>query len=218
MARWPKPAYDNLYGPTETNVCTYYKVPASLPEDREDSLPIGRACSDDLTRVTQTDGSEAPRGSEGELLVAGGSVMLGYWNLPELNAAAFQEADGRTWYRTGDVVREDEAGDYIFLGRRDRMIKRRGFRVELGEIEAALHRHPAIPEAAVIATTTSEGDVRVHAFISWSEAGRPSIVELKQFSSRNLPLYMVPDQFSVLPELPKTSTDKIDYQRLKGFG
>ncbi len=218
MARWPKPAYYNLYGPTETNVCTYFKVPASIPEDQEASLPVGKACSGDLTRVTLPDGSEAPRGTEGELLVSGGSVMLGYWNLPDLNGAAFHEADGRTWYRTGDVVREDEVGDCVFLGRRDRMVKRRGFRVELGEIEAALHRHPAIPEAAVIATTTSEGDVKVHAFISWSEAARPSIVELKQFSARNLPLYMVPDQFSVLPELPKTSTDKIDYQRLKGFG
>jgi acyl-coenzyme A synthetase/AMP-(fatty) acid ligase len=97
------------------------------------------------------------------------------------------------------------------------MIKRRGFRVELGEIEAALHRHPAIAEAAVIAKATDQGEVQVHAFISWSNKSLPSTVELKRFSSHNLPLYMVPDQFSVVAELPKTSTDKIDYQRLKGF-
>ena len=217
MARWPRIAYYNLYGPTETNVCTYFKVPANVPEDQETSLPIGKPCSGDITRVVLPDGAEAPQGTEGELLVAGGSVMLGYWNLPELNAAAFSKSEGRTWYRTGDVVREDECGDYIFLGRRDRMVKRRGFRVELGEIEAALHRHPAIPEAAVVAKTTDQGEVQVHAFISWSDKSPPSTVELKRFSSRNLPLYMVPDQFSVVAELPKTSTDKIDYQRLKGF-
>jgi amino acid adenylation domain-containing protein len=217
MAHLPKPAYYNLYGPTETNVCTYFKVPANISEYQETSLPIGKPCSGDITRVVLPDGAEAARGTEGELLVAGGSVMLGYWNLPELNAAAFSTHGGRTWYRTGDVVREDESGDYIFLGRRDRMIKRRGFRVELGEIEAALHRHPAIPEAAVIAKTTDQGEVQVHAFISWSDQSPPSTVELKRFSSRNLPLYMVPDQFSVVAELPKTSTDKIDYQRLKGF-
>ena len=142
---------------------------------------------------------------------------IGNLYLPELNAAAFAMSGGETWYRTGDVVREDEAGDYIFLGRRDRMIKRRGFRVELGEIEAALHRHPAIPEAAVVAKATNEGDVKVHAFIAWNDTAPPSTVELKRFSSRHLPLYMVPDQFSIVPELPKTSTDKIDYQRLKGL-
>jgi amino acid adenylation domain-containing protein len=217
MALWSWPAYYNLYGPTETNVCTYFKVPAKIPENQETSLPIGRACSGDRTRVVTPDGVVASPGGEGELLVAGGSVMLGYWNLPEQNANVFVLQDGARWYRTGDIVREDEKGEYIFLGRRDRMVKRRGFRVELGEIEAALHRHPAIPEAAVIATTKDEGEVQIHAFIAWTEAVPPSLVKLKQFCSQNLPLYMVPDRLSVVPELPKTSTDKIDYQRLKGL-
>lgn len=215
MALWPQPAFYNLYGPTETNVCTYYKVPSVVPEERMASLPIGRVCSGDKILVLTERGEEALHGEEGELLAAGGSVMLGYWNLPERNASAFREIDGRHWYKTGDIVREDEAGNYVFLGRRDRMVKRRGYRVELGEIEAALHRHVAIPEAAVISTTNSEGEVQIHAFVTSSDQKPHSTIKLKQFCAQNLPLYMVPDRFVVLPELPKTSTDKIDYQRLK---
>src|SRR3546814_4329381 len=84
--------------------------------------------------------------------------MLGYWNLPEQNAQAFHvDAAGRRWYRTGDIVREEEPGLFIYLGRRDRMIKRRGFRVELGEIEAALNNHPDVVEAAVMAFSDPDG-------------------------------------------------------------
>lgn len=216
MALWPHPLYYNLYGPTETNVCTYYKAPTVIPEAMS-SLPIGRKCSGDDTLVANEKGQVAPPGEEGELVVAGGSVMLGYWNLPQRNAEAFYEIDGRRWYRTGDIVRRDEAGDYIFLGRRDRMVKRRGYRVELGEIETALLRHESIPEAAVIATTSNEGEVQIHAFLTSSEEKPPSTIKLKQFCAQNLPLYMVPDRFTLLEELPKTSTDKIDYQRLKGL-
>src|SRR3546814_10010565 len=83
--------------------------------------------------------------------------MLGYWNLPEQNAQAFHvDAAGRRWYRTGDIVREEEPGLFIYLGRRDRMIKRRGFRVELGEIAAALNNHPDVVEAARSEEHTSE--------------------------------------------------------------
>lgn len=213
---WPKPRYFNLYGPTETNVCTYYEVPAEIPPGRTEPLPIGRACSGDETKVVDELGREANRGDEGELYVSGGSVMLGYWNRPELNLKVFSVDDsGKRWYRTGDVVREGVDGNYIFLGRRDRMVKRRGYRVELGEIESALYRHPSIREAAVIATADEESGTRVKAFLDWSGERRPSVVELKQFCAENLPAYMIPDRFSVLPALPKTSTDKIDYQRLK---
>jgi amino acid adenylation domain-containing protein len=215
MAAWPHPIYYNLYGPTETNVCTFYKLPGELPVEADYALPIGVKCSDDETRIVEPDGRNVAPGGEGELVVAGGSVMLGYWNLPERSAEAFLEDGGIRWYRTGDVVKENQDGELIFLGRRDRMVKRRGFRVELGEIEAALHRHPAIPEAAVIAKTGQEGEIEIHAFHTWTDSAPPSLIKLKQFCSQHLPLYMTPDRFKALSELPKTSTDKIDYQRLK---
>lgn len=216
MDRWPWPEYYNLYGPTETNVCTYYALRAPLPPEQEAALPIGRRCSDDETCVVTPEGAIAARGEEGELVVTGGSVMLGYWNLPERNAEAFIELDGKRWYRTGDIVREDDNGDYMFMGRRDRMVKRRGYRVELGEIEAGLHRHPSIAEAATV-SVSQDGETRIIAFVVWTDDAPFSLVKMKQYCARALPIYMVPDRFIALDEIPKTSTDKVDYQKLKGL-
>jgi acyl-coenzyme A synthetase/AMP-(fatty) acid ligase len=95
------------------------------------------------------------------------------------------------------------------------MVKRRGYRVELGEIEAVLYRHPQVKEAAVVALPDPESGVRIRAFLSCQESRRPSIVQLKQFCMGVLPPYMVPDLFSFRDSLPKTSTDKVDYQTLK---
>lgn len=213
---WPQPRLVNLYGPTETNVCTYYEVPAPLPESRNEPVPIGFVCSGDAARVMNENNEEVSAGMEGELYICGPSVTHGYWNLPERNAAAYFIDDaGTKWYKTGDIVREDDDGSLIYISRRDRMIKRRGYRVELGEIEAALYQHQLISEAAVVAVTDTNGDLRVNAFINWNEPDRPTIVTLKKHCADNLPSYMIPDRFSVLPELPKTSTDKIDYQKLK---
>jgi L-proline---[L-prolyl-carrier protein] ligase len=210
------PRYFNLYGPTETNVCTFHEVTLPVPDERTVPYPIGKVCSHLEGRVVDEDGRPVAEGQEGELCITGRGVMQGYWGLPEQTAAGFlSDADGRRWYRTGDLVGTDDEGNYLYRGRRDRMVKRRGYRVELGEIEASLYRHPSIKEAAAIALPDSDAGVRIRAFLSCREAQRPSLIELKRFCSENLPLYMVPDQFSWLDALPKTSTDKVDYQRLK---
>jgi amino acid adenylation domain-containing protein len=212
----PKPRYYNLYGPTETNVCTYFEAEGDLIATRERPLPIGWVCSDDEALVLDADGRAVETGAEGELLIHGGSVMLGYWDLKEQNDRAFHiDESGRAWYRTGDIVKEQEPGLFIYLGRRDRMVKRRGFRVELGEIEAALNNHPDIAEAAVIAHSDADGQLTLDAFLAWSSSEQPSILQLKKYCSGALPAYMVPDRFKILPALPKTSTDKVDYQKLK---
>jgi len=212
----PIPEYFNLYGPTETNVCTFYHVSLPIPEERSIPVPIGKVCSHLEGRVLDETGREVPRGDEGELCIAGRGVMQGYWSLPEQTSRAFHhDESGRRWYRTGDIVIQAPDGDYTYLGRRDRMIKRRGYRVELGEIEAGLYRHPLVKEAAVIAVADEEAGNRVKAFLSCREITHPSLIEMKRFCSRNLPLYMIPDQFIWCDALPKTSTDKVDYQRLK---
>jgi acyl-coenzyme A synthetase/AMP-(fatty) acid ligase len=212
----PPVRYFNLYGPTETNVCTFYEVPMPIPEERVVPFPIGQTCSHLKAKVVDGQGQEVRVGEEGELCVSGRGVMGGYWGLPEQSARAFLEDDaGQHWYKTGDIVVESPDGNYIYLGRRDRMVKRRGYRVELGEIEAGLYRHPVIKEAAVIALPDEEAGVKIKAFVSCREAKHPSLIALKQFCAENLPLYMIPDLFSWHDALPKTSTDKIDYQRLK---
>ncbi len=214
-AAWSTPRYFNLYGPTETNVCTWYEVPEVVPEDRTEPYPIGRTCPHYRDRVIDPSGEEAPLGVEGELCIAGPGVMRGYWSLPEQNRRVFlDDAEGTRWYRTGDVVALESDGNFRFLGRRDRMIKKRGYRVELGEIEAALYRCPDVREAAVIAEANDDG-VRVRAFLSTKDGKRLSLIALKQFCAAQLPLYMIPDAFSFLESLPKTSTDKVDYQVLK---
>jgi amino acid adenylation domain-containing protein len=212
---WPHPRYFNLYGPTETNVCTFYEVPRLIPESQTEPVPIGKACPHCEPLVVSQVGTEVAEG-EGELCVAGPSVMQGYWNLPENTATAFLPGRDTGWYRTGDIVAQLPDGNYKFLGRHDRMIKKRGYRIELGEIEVALYRHPAIKEAAVVAFPDDDG-VPIKAFTSTRNGSKLSIIELKKFCSENLPLYMVPDLFCSLESLPKTSTDKIDYQKLKSI-
>jgi acyl-CoA synthetase (AMP-forming)/AMP-acid ligase II len=215
----PRPRYFNLYGPTETNVCTYYEVQTPIPPDRVRPYPIGAVCEHLRARVVDERGADVRCGDEGELCIAGPGVMQGYWELPEQTAKGFFiQADGTRWYRTGDVVTEDAAGCYTYLGRRDRMVKRRGYRVELGEIEAGLYRHPAVREAAVVAFPDEEAGVGVVAFLSCHAEKHPSLIEMKRFCAENLPLYMIPDRFVWKGMLPKTSTDKIDYQRLKEMG
>jgi len=216
---WPHPRYFNLYGPTETNVCTYYEVELPVPAERTAPYPIGAVCSHLLGRVVDEDGKLVPFGTEGELCITGRGVMQGYWSLPEQTARGFFVDSNETrWYRTGDIVVEESPGSYIYRGRRDRMVKRRGYRVELGEIEAGLYQHAAVKEAAVVAFPDEEAGVRIVAFLSAQDGQRLSLIEMKRFCSERLPLYMIPDKFSWHDALPKTSTDKIDYQRLKEMG
>ncbi|HRP76564.1 MAG TPA: amino acid adenylation domain-containing protein [Rhodocyclaceae bacterium] len=214
----PHPRYFNLYGPTETNVCTYYEVVPPVPEERSAPYPIGRVCEHLCSKVVDENGNEVIAGEEGELCITGHGVMQGYWSLPEQTARGFLiDVDGTRWYRTGDIVVEAPDGNYTYRGRRDRMVKRRGYRVELGEIESGLYRHPLVKEAAVIALPDADAGVRIAAFLSSKDGQTVSLIALKRFCADELPLYMIPDQFKWLDALPRTSTDKTDYQRLKEF-
>jgi acyl-CoA synthetase (AMP-forming)/AMP-acid ligase II len=190
-------------------------VPAEIEPERTEPYPIGKVCAHYRERIADADGGPLAADAEGELCIAGPGVMQGYWNRPELDERVFvDDREGTRWYRTGDIVHRDENGDFRFLGRRDRMIKKRGYRVELGEIEAALYRHPEVKEAAVVAVAADDGP-RVTAFLSTKSGDRLSIIALKQFCLGQLPQYMTPDTFQFMATLPKTSTDKVDYQRLK---
>ena len=212
----PHPAYYNLYGPTETNVCTYFRLPDRIPLELTQPFPIGRPCEHLEAVAIADDGRVVPAGREGELVVRGPAVTQGYWNLPERNAAAFHvDTEGERWYRTGDLVVRGADGNYTFIGRRDRMIKKRGYRVELGEIEACLYRHPGVAEVGVQAEADSDGNVKVHAFYGARDGQRLSTVALKTFCSGLLPLYMIPDYFHREDALPRTSTGKVDYQALR---
>jgi amino acid adenylation domain-containing protein len=215
------PRYFNLYGPTETNVCTFYELPPAIPADRTEPFPIGKVCAHLEAIVVDEEGVIVPRGERGELCIRGASVTSGYWNLPEQTANAYLAvgegarvpAGGERWYRTGDIVTEEPSGDYLYAGRRDRMVKKRGYRVELGEIESCLYRHANVREAAVVAVPGPDGLV-VRAHLATRDGARISLIQLKQFCAQHLPVYMVPDVFAFHEALPKTSTEKTDYQQL----
>jgi len=213
VERWPQARFYNLYGPTETNVCTFARIPTPIPAERTESYPIGGACPYCLGVVLDTfNGVEVARGEEGLLHIAGPTLFEGYWGRP--SDELFFDRDGHRWYNTGDVVREVEGDGYIYVGRRDRMVKRRGYRIELGEIERGLYRHDRLREVAVVALPDASTGVKIVACLTSQAGQRPSIVELKMFCARALPSYMNPDAFVFLDALPRTSTDKVDYQAL----
>jgi amino acid adenylation domain-containing protein len=214
-ARVPRARFFNLYGPTETNVCTWHPIPDVVEEGRLEPYPIGRTCSHFLSRVVDGSGRDVDHDTEGELVIHGDGMLKGYFNDPERTAGAFLvDAEGRRWYRTGDLVIENADHIITFVGRRDRMVKRRGYRIELGEIEAGLYRHQGVKEAAVVAGTDAEGGVRITACLALEPGRGRSEIQMRAYCARALPGYMMPDAFRFLDALPKTSTDKIDYQRL----
>jgi len=214
VSHWPWPAYYNLYGPTETNVCTYARIPTPIPEGRSEPYPIGWPCSHCAALVIDAEGRRVEGGDEGLLYISGPSVFIGYWNRLQETAAAFLDRDGARWYNTGDVVKQQGDEGLLYLGRRDRMVKRRGYRIELGEVESCLYRHPAVSGAAAVPVQSAEAGVRIVAYLVAPAASRPSIVEMKTFCNQHLPSYMNPDVFVFVDALPRTSTNKVDYQDL----
>ena len=211
--QWPHAAFYNLYGPTETNVCTFARIPGSIPADRNEPYPIGHLCSHCEGLVLDAQGGrEVTKGEDGLLYISGPAVFAGYWGRSD--TGFFEERRGRRWYNTGDVVRETRDAGYVYIGRRDRMVKRKGYRIELGEIEKALYDNERVREAAVVALADSASGVRIVAFVAPEPGEHPSIIELKMFCGRALPAYMNPDAFIVIDALPRTSTNKVDYQGL----
>lgn len=197
--RWADKRFLNLYGPTETNVCAAYEV-HELAAAQTQPVPIGTATCGDRVWAVKSDGSNAGVGEEGELFVSGPTVMLGYFG---------KEPQGDRPYPTGDIVRLEPDGNYVYLGRRDHMVKVRGFRVELGEIEHALLSHAAIKEAAVIVNGAG-AEARLVAFLSGMDTARPSLIGIKEHLADRVPRYMVVDQVRWLSELPRTRNGKID--------
>jgi acyl-coenzyme A synthetase/AMP-(fatty) acid ligase len=147
------------------------------------------------------------------LLIAGPTVMHGYWGDPARTAQVLSWVDGERVYRTGDLVRREPGGDLVFVGRRDAQIKTRGYRVELEEIEAALNGLDAVIEAAVIAVPDETVTNRLKAFVVVSAPITEP--ELARRCRERLPLYMIPDQFEFRQSLPKSTTGKIDRRALQ---
>jgi len=205
----------NAYGTTETTITsTAYEAGASASRDAA-NVAIGKPLQGVRVYVVDNRMQLLPVGIPGEALIGGESIALGYLNQPaetadRFIADPFQQSPGARCYRTGDRMRWRPDGNLEFLGRLDEQIKIRGFRVEPGEVEAALRRHPVVTDAAVVAHGV-EGRALLAAFIAPIEV---DVEHLKGFLAERLPNYLVPSMFVPLRALPRTASGKIDRQAL----
>jgi amino acid adenylation domain-containing protein len=210
----------NLYGPTETNVCTWYEVPDRIDSDRTDPMPIGTACDHCDVALFDDAGQRVDEsGQVARILARGAPVMNGYWGRVPEETPSLLTIDGQDWYDTGDLGewdqgREDER-QIVFRGRRDRMVKRHGYRIELGEVEAGLDRHPDVQESAVWSGEI-EGRVVIHAAVVPRDGASLGVIPLKLHCAAALLSWMSPDRFQIMDALPRTSTGKVDYVALRG--
>ncbi|HVH13983.1 MAG TPA: amino acid adenylation domain-containing protein, partial [Longimicrobium sp.] len=203
----------NEYGPTETVVgCSAYELPNGL--HRNGAVPVGGPIQNLTFYVLDGRMQPVPVGMPGELYIGGVGVARGYLGRPGLSAEKFVPdpfgGSGARMYRTGDRARWLEDGNLLILGRTDNQVKVRGYRVELGEIEAVLRRHPDVSGAIVVVREDAPGDRRLVAYVV-SEAD-PSL--LREHLRASLPEYMVPAAFVRLDSLPRTATGKIDPKTL----
>lgn len=219
-ARAPRAELFNVYGQTEANSSMFHRVDA-LPEDDAAALPLGVTFPNFEVFLVDPEGRPLGPGEQvGELCVRAGTVASGgYFRAPELNEGKFvldpeRPDSGARVYRTGDLVRRSEAGELSFVGRRDNMIKSRGYRVELSEIEIALESLAGVAEVAVVAIPSQEIGHSLHAYVQ-PEAGAALVAATLEAALRaRLPAYMVPETIDVRAELPRTATGKIDRKAL----
>jgi amino acid adenylation domain-containing protein len=215
----PRPAFVNAYGPTEcSGVVTYHRLADDLSSYAGRSVPLGEPIANSRIYILDGAGEPAPAGVVGELYVGGVQVSRGYLGRPELTAERFV-ADpfggepGARLYRTGDLGRWRADGTIEFAGRNDFQVKVRGFRVELGEVEARLREHPAVRDAVVVAREASPGDQRLVAYWVGDEAAAGAEA-LRRHAGERLPEYMVPAAYIHLEKFPATPSGKLDRRAL----
>jgi len=221
MSRFPDVHFSNLYGPTETNVCTYYHV-EQIPPDTDETIPIGRPCANIEDLVIDADDHPLPPGEVGELVIRGGVVMKGYWGMPERNATCFYrrpafESFEDVFYRTGDLVQLGSDGNYRYLGRKDRQIKTRGYRVEMDEVEVSLLSFGDVAEAAVYILPDHQGSNLIGASVILSAGSPADETDLLEHLKSRLPFYAIPARIFILSDFPRTSTGKINRRELQAM-
>ncbi len=202
---------ENMYGPTETTIWS-----STMTAQATDTVvPLGRPIANTGLYVMDANGRLAAPGQPGELHIGGEGVTRGYLNRPELTAERFIAnpfAGGRL-YRTGDLVRYTEDGVLRFLGRTDHQVKVRGYRIEIGEIEARIAAFDGIAEAVVVVREDREGDVRIVAYLRLS-GGAVCEAKLRAHLGDMLPDYMIPAHFVTLAAFPLTPNAKVDRKAL----
>jgi amino acid adenylation domain-containing protein len=211
----------NEYGPTEAAIAvTHFHCKRGAPGP---TVPIGRPIANIRIHLLDAHVQPVPVGVPGELFIGGVAVGRGYLNQPDATAARFIAdpfaADpGQLLYRTGDLARYLPDGNIEYLGRLDDQVKIRGVRIEPGEVEAALDKHPGVRENAVVAGNDGRGNTRLVAHVVAAGEVATTTAELRRFLLEQLPAAMVPAVFCVTESLPHTSSGKVDHRALKAAG
>ncbi|WP_299102882.1 amino acid adenylation domain-containing protein [uncultured Winogradskyella sp.] len=220
LALWPQAKFSNVYGPAEVNQCTYFNIDNTY-EINED-LPLGTVWENTDYRILDTNDKQVEKGTSGVLAIRSETMMLGYYNNKPLTDKSFYHESilsgyDHVFFKTGDVVKENEIGQLLFIGRNDRQVKIRGYRVELDEIEAILLQHIDVREAvAYVEKNNNESRDSVTAVVLLkNETSEIDIKELKIHCSQNLPKYAVPEEIYIMNEFPRTTSDKIDRNKIQ---
>ncbi|MEW2441164.1 non-ribosomal peptide synthetase [Micromonospora marina] len=206
-----RPELVNMYGITEVTVHATARRIVAADLDRPSVSPIGRPLPGVRIELRDESGAVAPDGTPGELYVAGAGLARGYLHQPELTAERFVTSGGERWYRSGDrAVRT--GGDLVYLGRVDRQLKVRGYRIEPGEVEAAVLAHPGVGTAVVTAQDFGEGDVRLVAYVAPPPGADPAGLTEADLAATvaDLPGYLRPSRFHVVADIPLTAQGKAD--------
>ena len=217
----PELRWLNGYGPTETTVtCTSFDPAGRYHVDSGEELPIGRPLGNARAYVLDPTGSTlVPDGQPGELWIGGSGVALGYLGRPELTADRFRpdpfvDDPSARMYRTGDRARWSAHGELEYLGRVDRQIKLRGFRIEPGEVERVLEQHPRVRQAFVASRPEHAGGDRLVAWIVADRTAEPVPADVLQWAADRLPAHEVPAAVVVADELVRTPAGKVDVDAL----
>lgn len=217
MSRLDRTDFVNLYGPTETNAClTHWFTASETDVGQITAIPIGKTWDRTQALVLDENLEDVPHGEVGELCITSVTNMTGYWKRDDLNAQAFLERDGLSYYRTGDLVWQDETGRYWLVGRKDRQIKLHGYRIELDEVESALGSHPHVLSVGAYPLRKDNVVTAIAASVQLRPgAPETKTSEILRHASQILPRYAVPTQIDVKPVLPLTVTGKVDRKALE---
>lgn len=217
MKEWPHARFSNLYGPAELILCTYYHV--LEPPKTDEPIPIGNVWANTEYKILDENNKDVLTNKTGQLAIRSATMMQGYWNNESLTQQSFHKetiASGYDliYYKTGDLVKLNNRGELLFLGRNDRQIKLRGYRVELDEIELTLLKHKDIEEVAVLVLGKDEEVQELAAVIKPSKDASINLTYLMEFCKVELPSYAIPKTIEFMNDFPRTSSGKISRKEI----
>jgi acyl-coenzyme A synthetase/AMP-(fatty) acid ligase len=218
MHKWPHAKFINSYGPSEVARCTYYIL--EEPPKNNEPIPLGTVWGNTEYLIIDNYNNEVKNNEPGELLIRTATMMSGYWNNQELTEKSLFKlnvADGFNYifYKTGDLVYENDKNELMFLGRIDRQIKLRGHRIELKEIEAVMLNNNEVEEAAAVVVVDTDQLKEIKVMVCLKTNSLLVSDDLLKFCKTKLPHYAVPSEIKILDNMPRNANGKKDLSKIK---